>query len=71
MTEDESDRSTTTLGFTWSDGVSNGGLTIVNYRVKQKEQGGSYSVVATGLTTKAYTATGLTLATTYEFTVEA
>lgn len=36
-----------------------------------REQGGTYSVIATGVTTQSYTATSLTLGVTYEFTVEA
>jgi hypothetical protein len=36
-----------------------------------REQGGSYAVIATGVTTQSYTVTGLVLGTTYEFTVEA
>jgi hypothetical protein len=34
-------------------------------------QGGFWSIIANGITSKSYTVTGLTLGTTYEFTVEA
>jgi hypothetical protein len=34
-------------------------------------QGGTYSEIASGVSTRSYTATGLVLGTTYEFTVEA
>jgi hypothetical protein len=36
-----------------------------------REQGGVYSVIASSVATKSYTATGIVLGTTYEFTVEA
>lgn len=36
-----------------------------------REQGGTYSVIASGVTTQSYTVTGLTLGVTYEFTIEA
>ena len=71
IAEDVSLRTSTDIGLTWSDGVSNGGLTVEDYRISQRVQGGSYSIIATSIATKAYTATGLTLGTTYEFSIEA
>lgn len=35
-----------------------------------REQGGSFAEIASGLTAKSYTVTGLTLGTTYEFVIE-
>ena len=70
LTEDEALRSSTTLGFTWSDGSHNGGQTVESYRIQQRVVGGSFSVVASGVTSKTYTAQSLTLGTEYEFTVE-
>jgi hypothetical protein len=70
--EDTSVRTSTTNGLTWDDGVNNGGVAIIDYRINMREQGASlYSAVITGLTTKSYTVSGLTLGVTYEFTVEA
>jgi hypothetical protein len=63
-------RTSTTNGLTWSPGSHDGGLTVDDYRINQKVQGGSYSVVATGVTSTSYTVTDLTIGTTYEFTVE-
>jgi hypothetical protein len=71
VAENQAQRSSSTIGLTWSDGASNGGLAVIDYRINQRVQGGSYSVIATGISTQSYTATGLTLGTTYEFTVEA
>ena len=70
LTEDVSLRSSTTLGFTWSDGAHDGGLAVESYRVQQREVGGAFSIVAPALTSKTYTAQSLTLGTSYEFTVE-
>jgi hypothetical protein len=71
LSEDISQRTSTTDGLTWEDGVNNGGVAIIDYQISMREQGGDYSTIATGITAKSYTATGLVLGTTYEFTVEA
>jgi hypothetical protein len=71
VAEYQAQRSSSTIGLTWSDGSSNGGLAVIDYRINQRVQGGSYSVIASGISTQSYTATGLTLGTIYEFTVEA
>jgi hypothetical protein len=70
LAEDTSVRTSTTNGLTWSTGVLDGGQAVSDYRINQRVQGGSYSVIATGVTLTSYTVTGLTLGTTYEFTVE-
>lgn len=54
LSENTADRSATTLGLTWSAGSSNGGSVVIDYRVSMAEQGNSYSVVATGLTSTSY-----------------
>lgn len=51
LAEDISQRTSTTDGLTWSDGVNNGGVSIIDYRINMREQSGSYSVIATGVTT--------------------
>lgn len=71
LTEDNSVRTSTTNGLTWTEGAFNGGLPVIDYRINQKEQGGSYSEIASGITTTSYTVTSLVVGTTYEFTVEA
>jgi hypothetical protein len=71
LAEDVSERTSTNLGFTWSAGSSNGGSVVIDYRINQRVQAGSWSVIATGITLSSYTATSLTLGTNYEFTVEA
>jgi hypothetical protein len=71
LAENTSLRTKSQLALTWSAATFTGGATIDNYRINYREQGGSYSVLASGLTDASYTATGLTAGTTYEFTVEA
>jgi hypothetical protein len=70
IAEDYSLRDPTTLGITWSPAVFTGGDVIIDYRINIAEQGGAFSVLASGLLTPDYTATGLTSGTTYEFKVE-
>jgi len=50
LTEDNSVRTSTDNGLTWSAGAHDGGLTVIDYRINQREQGGSYSVIASGVT---------------------
>jgi len=70
LVENTSQRTKSALGLTWSAGSSNGGATIIDYRISMAESGGSFSVLATGLTSAEYLATGLTSGTNYEFKVE-
>jgi len=70
LAENTSLRTKSQLALTWSAATFTGGATIEDYRISIAEQGGSYSVLATGLVTPEYTATGLTFGTTYEFKVE-
>jgi hypothetical protein len=59
------------LGLSWTAPVFIGGAAITDYRVNVAEQGQSYSVAATGVTSTSYTVTGLTAGKTYELKVEA
>jgi hypothetical protein len=70
LVEDTSKRDPTTLGLTWSEGASNNGAAITEYRVSQAVQGGSFSVLASTANTH-YDVISLTSGTTYEFKVEA
>jgi hypothetical protein len=51
VSEDISQRTSTTDGLTWADGVNNGGVAILDYRVNIKEEGGNYITIATGVST--------------------
>ena len=64
-------RTKSTLGLSWTEPVFIGGAAIVDYRVNIAEQGKSYTVAATGVTSTSYTVTGLTAGKTYAFKVEA
>lgn len=50
LAEDNSVRTTTTNGLTWSPGSHDGGSAVINYRIKQSTSGGSFSVIAIGVT---------------------
>lgn len=71
MLEDTSERSASTIGLTWSEGSHDGGLAVEDYRINMAIQGGTYSVVASGIATTSYVVSGLVLGTTYEWTIEA
>jgi hypothetical protein len=61
----------TKIGLVWSAGMSNGGKTIINYRVSFDQGIGTYVVLQTGITVTSYTALTLTHGTTYKFKVQA
>lgn len=65
-------RTATTDGLTWEDGVNNGGVPIIDYRVNMKvSTDPSFSIIAGSVASTSYTVTSLVLGTTYDFNVEA
>ena len=70
LSEDSLQRSSTEIGLTWSNGESDGGESLIDYRISQRPVGGTYVIIATNIILHSYTATGLSLGTTYEFMVE-
>lgn len=72
LQEDISVRSASTDGLTWGDGVNNGGVPILDYKINQRVLGTTtYNMVGEFIATQSYTVTGLTLGVSYEFTVQA
>jgi hypothetical protein len=63
-------RTKSTIGVAWEAATFTGGDVIIDYRINIAEQGGVFSVLASGLTDPDYIAVGLTFGTTYEFKVE-
>jgi len=60
LAERYSDRTPTALGLTWADGVDNGGLSVLDYRVNIAELGASYTVFQSGIVAQSFVVTGLT-----------
>jgi hypothetical protein len=72
LAENTSQRTPTNLGLVWSEGASNGGAPVTEYRIDYADRfgGGSFSVLAT--TADAfYEVTGLTSGSTYDFKIVA
>jgi hypothetical protein len=63
-------RTKSTLGLTWDNAAFTGGASIIDYRISIAVLGGTFSILDSGFTARAYTATGLTSGVTYEFKVE-
>ena len=57
------------VGLTWSAGISNGGSPIIDYTISYKTGSGSYTTLATGITSTYFTASTLTPDTVYSFLV--
>jgi len=55
----------------WSDGISNGGNSVIDYQVWFDQGKSEYVVLASGLSSRSYTAIGLYSASTYSFKVKA
>lgn len=70
LAEDTSQRSSSTLGLTWNAGSSDGGSTLMDYRISIAVQGQAFNVLDSTPNTN-YVATGLTAGVTYELKVEA
>jgi hypothetical protein len=64
------DRSKSSLGISWTAPFAGGDTSLV-YRINIREQGGTYSVLASGISVTNYKAELLTAGVIYEFTVEA
>ena len=70
VAEDVSLRAATSISLTWSDGPSNGGDLIIDYRIQMAQGDDVYSEVASGVTMTYHTVTGLTAGLTYKFMIE-
>ena len=71
LTRDEAKTSLTVLAFSWSDGASNGGQPILDYRVSFDQGISSWKVLSSSVTTKKVEIGGATPGKTYQFKVEA
>jgi hypothetical protein len=71
LAEVYSQRSKSTLGLSWSDASFTGGIAVIDYRISVSVDSGEYTVLATGVASKFYTAENLNFGSTYSFKVEA
>jgi hypothetical protein len=60
--------SATTVGLSWSNGISNGGRPILDYKIWFDQGTGRYITLAT-VASRTYTAVNLTPGNTYKFKV--
>jgi hypothetical protein len=71
LIETVASRTSSSITFSWSLGENDGGNTVKDFRISSDGAIGVYSVLATGVVPKTYTATGLTYGLSYRFKVEA
>lgn len=68
LSEDYSLRTATAIGLQWEEGTANGGSTVLDYQVSYDQASGTeFVLLASGLASTTYTATGLTSGETYQF----
>ena len=63
-------RTATSITFTWSLGAANGGTSVIDFRISYDQSIGVYVTLASGVSPKQYTATGLTTGNYYTFKVQ-
>jgi hypothetical protein len=56
---------------TWSPGIGVGGTPLIDYRLTFDQGNNNFVQLVSGLTSTAYTVTGLASGTTYQFKVQA
>lgn len=59
------------ITLTWTDGVSDGGSPILDYRINYDQGNGNWVVLDASVTTQTYLITSLTTDGVYLFTIEA
>jgi hypothetical protein len=69
LAEVVSARAATSITFTWIAGPTNGGAPVIDYAITSDQGTGTFIVIAQGVTSTSYTATGLTAGKTYTFKV--
>ena len=70
LTKDTANTFAGQIAFSWSDGASNGGQPIDYYQVQTDQSTGVWIVLASQVSLKKYTATGLIAGNTYRFVVQ-
>jgi len=65
--------SDTTVGISWRNGASDGGASVIDYRISYDQSVGNYVTLADGLTDSHYSTSGVSLikGQTYRFRVQA
>ena len=69
LQETVSERTKSSITFSWTEGFKNGGSPVTDYRVNYDGASGVFSELATGVVLTQYKATGLTAGKTYKFKV--
>lgn len=62
-------RAATSITISWFAGVNSGGASVLDYRISYALGSSSYTILAVGVTSLTYQATGLTAGSTYSFQV--
>jgi hypothetical protein len=65
LTEDYTQRSKSSLGLTWTQAPFNGGAIIIDYQISIAQQGESFIILASGVTTTSFSAIGLIAGVAY------
>lgn len=69
--EDITGRTQNSVAFTWADGASNGGATVLDYRIYMNADGGDYELIRSGVALKFFLIDTLTPGVIYGFKLQA
>lgn len=64
-------RTASTITFTWSAGVANGGTPVLDYSITYDQALSTFTPLASGIASTSFTATGLSAGLTYKFKIQA
>jgi Fibronectin type III domain len=59
------------IGLSWNAGVSNGGSSVIDYRIWSDQASGVFFPIVSNLNQLTYTITGLNVGSTYSFKIQA
>lgn len=71
LAETEAMRTPSSITLSWTEGLTNGGSAVIDYRVNYDQATGDYVQLADSIVANTYTATGLTFGLVYTFRIEA
>lgn len=71
LIDDVENTDSTQISLDWDEGLADGGTPVIDYTLWYDQGGNTYVILASGILTTSYIATGLDSGTVYKFKVQA